>query len=354
MEQEPCLGLYDYPPQKRRTAWVGAVSMLFLIAALSLADCRATRRETVATPVERVAVRLKWLHQAQFAGFYCAKELGFYRQNGLDVALERGGAPDPTSPLPSPAIQMVSSGSEDFGVAGADQILLARDKGIPLVAVAVIYRKSPVCYFALKRSGITRPQDFVGKRVAVRLGGNEEVTYRAMMKKAGVDTRKVAEVPVKYDMTPLFTGRVMAWPGYSINEPIVAQEEGYEVNLIWPSDYGVSLYADTLFTTEKMIKDKPDLVKRFVAATLEGWAYAIDHQEEAVKFTLKQSDTLKEAHERTMMKASVELLKPDDKPIGWMDASKWHELQDLLLEAGFLKSRQDVTNAFTTQFLDGP
>ena len=353
MEQEPCLGLYDYPPQKRRTAWVGAVSMLFLIAALSLADCRATRRETVATPVESVAVRLKWLHQAQFAGFYCAKELGFYRQNGLDVALERGGAPDPTSPLPSPAIQMVSSGSEDFGVAGADQILLARDKGIPLVAVAVIYRKSPVCYFALKRSGITRPQDFVGKRVAVRLGGNEEVTYRAMMKKAGVDTRKVAEVPVKYDMTPLFAGRVMAWPGYSINEPIVAQEEGYEVNLIWPSDYGVSLYADTLFTTEKMIKDKPDLVKRFVAATLEGWAYAIDHQEEAVKFTLKQSDTLKEAHERTMMKASVELLKPDDKPIGWMDASKWHELQDLLLEAGFLKSRQDVTNAFTTQFLDG-
>jgi len=54
-----------------------------------------------------------------------------------------------------------------------------------------------------------------------------------------------------------------------------------------------------------------------------------------------------------MMKASVELLKPDDKPIGWMDASKWHELQDLLLEAGFLKSRQDVRNAFTSQFLDG-
>src|SRR5437899_4709059 len=75
MEQEPCLGLYDYPPQKRRTAWFGTVSVLFLIAALSLADCRATRRETVATPVERVAVRLKWLHQAQFAGFYCAKEL---------------------------------------------------------------------------------------------------------------------------------------------------------------------------------------------------------------------------------------------------------------------------------------
>src|SRR5439155_228206 len=221
-------------PAEEKDCMVWGVSVLFLIVALSLADCRTTRRETVATPVERVAVRLKWLHQAQFAGFYCAKELGFYRQKGLDVALEPGGAPDPTSPLPSPAIQMVSSGSEDFGVAGADQILLARDKGIPLVAVAVIYRKSPVCYFALKRSGITRPQDFVGKRVAVRLGGNEEVTYRAMM-----------------------------------------------------------------------------------------------------------------------MKASVELLKPDDKPIGWMDASKWHELQDLLLEAGFLKSRQDVRNAFTTQFLDG-
>jgi ABC-type nitrate/sulfonate/bicarbonate transport system substrate-binding protein len=294
--------------------------------------------------LDTVKIRLKWIDQAQFAGFYTAKEKGFYRDNNIDAILEPGG-------VDFPAVQMVSSGSDDFGVTGADQILLAREKGVPIVAVAVIYRKSPFCYFALKESGITNPQDFVGKNIGVKLGGNEELTYRAMMKRAGVDTKKVNEIPVKFDMSPLFTGQVVAWPGYSINEPIVAQEQGHEVNLIWPSDYGVNLYADTLFTTETMIRDKPDLVKRVIAATVKGWEYAIAHQDEAVKFTLKQSDKLKEAHESAMMKASVDLLKPDDKPIGWMDKAKWEEMQNLLLEVGFMKNALDVDKAFTAQFL---
>lgn len=295
---------------------------------------------------DAVKVRLKWLHQAQFAGFYTAKEKGFYGNNKISSILEAGG-------VDFPSVQMVSSGSDDFGVTGADQILLAREKGVPIVALAVIYRKSPFCYFALKTSGITKPQDFVGKRIGVKLGGNEELTYRAMLKKAGVDAAKVTEIPVKFDMSPLFTGQVMAWPGYSINEPIVAQEQGYEVSLIWPSEYGVDLYADTLFTTEAMIRDKPDLVKRFVDASLMGWDYAITHPEEAVQFTLKQSEKLKEGHEKAMLKASIGSLKPDDKPIGWMDRGKWEEMRNLLLEAGFIKKAVDVDKVFTTQFLVG-
>jgi ABC-type nitrate/sulfonate/bicarbonate transport system substrate-binding protein len=293
---------------------------------------------------DAVKVRLKWLHQAQFAGFYTAKEKGFYSAKRLDVSLEPGG-------MDFPAVQMVSSGSEDFGVTGADQILLAREKGVPIVAVAVVYRKSPFCYFALKSSGITKPHDFVGKSIGVKLGGNEELTYRAMMRKAGVDMKAVNETPVKFDMTPLFTGQVLAWPGYSINEPILAQEKGFELSYIWPADYGVNLYADTLFTTEAMIRDKPDLVERFVAATIEGWDYAVAHQDEAVRFTLKQSDKLKTDHEAAMMKASVPHLKPDEKPIGSMEKAKWEEIQALLLDAGFTKKPVNIDSAFTTRFL---
>lgn len=325
--------------------WISVVSIvaitLIVVSWFSFAPDKLLNRSQTQ---DKVTVRLKWVHQAQFAGFYTAKEKGFYHANNIAVTLEPGG-------VDFPAVQMVSSGSDDFGVTGADQILLAREKGVPIIAIAVLYRKSPFCYFTLKGSGITKPQDFVGKKIAVKLGGNEELTYRAMMKKAKVDTKEVKEIPVKYDMTPLFTGQVMAWPGYSINEPIIAQENGYEVNLIWPSDYGVNLYADTLFTTEDMVRQKSDLINRFLDATVKGLEYAIAHPDEAVKFTLKQSNKLKEGHERAMMKASINLLKPDEKPVGWMDKSKWEEMQTLLLDVGFMKKTVDINKVFTTQFL---
>ncbi|MBW2981639.1 ABC transporter substrate-binding protein [Candidatus Woesearchaeota archaeon] len=294
---------------------------------------------------DQVNVRLKWLHQAQFAGFYTAEQKGFYEENGIDVTLNPGG-------VDFPAVQMVSSGGEQFGITGADQILLAREKGIPVVALAVIYRKSPFVLFALKDSGITEPEDFVGKNIGVKLGGNEELTYRAMMRNAGVDTAEVTETPVKYDISPLLSGQINVWPGYAINEPITAQEKGYDVNIIWPSDYGVNLYADTLFTTEDMIENNPDLVKRFVEATLEGWNYAYNNQDEAVTYTLIYSDQLTKEHETEMMQASLELLKPDEKPIGTMDREIWEDMQKLLVDNGFMENPVDIDKVYTNQFLE--
>lgn len=297
------------------------------------------------TGLDKVNVRLKWLHQAQFAGFYTAEQKGFYEKNGIDVTLNPGG-------VDFPAVQMVSGGGEQFGVTGADQILLAREKGVPVVALAVIYRKNPFVLFSLKDSGITEPKDFIGKNVGVKLGGNAELIYRAMMKGAAVDTSQIIEIPVKYDISPLLSGQIDVWPGYVINEPITAQEKGYDVNIIWPSDYGVNLYADTLFTTEDMVKNNPDLVKRFVIATLQGWNYAYKNPEEAVTYTLIYSDQVNKEHEIKMMQASLELLKPDEKPIGYMDRKVWEDMQTLLLENGFMKNPVNIDEVYTTQFLD--
>src|SRR3974390_2746394 len=198
---------------------------------------------------EAITIRLKWLHQAQFAGYYVAKEKGYYKAAGLDVTIE-AGVPD------FPAVQMVAGGSEQFGVTGADQILIAREKGVPVVALAVLYRKNPFVLFALSKSGIDTPSKFPGKNIGVKIGGNEELIYRAIIKSAGIDKSQVTETPVKFDITPLLSGQVDVWPGYLINEVLAAKEKGFDVNVICPADFGVALYADTLFTTEKMIKEK--------------------------------------------------------------------------------------------------
>jgi ABC-type nitrate/sulfonate/bicarbonate transport system substrate-binding protein len=292
---------------------------------------------------EAVTVRLKWFNQAQFAGFYVAQQNGYYKATGLDVNIQPGG-PD------FPAVQMVTGGNEQFGVTGADQILIARSKGVPVVALAVIYRRNPFVLFSLAKSGIKTPADFAGKTIGVKIGGNEELIYRAVLAKAGIDTSKLTEMPVKFDITPLLTGTVDVWPGYLINEVLAAKEKGFDVNVIYPADFGIDLYADTLFTTEKMLKEKPEVVRNFVAATLKGWDAAIAAPEDAAKITVKfGGDKLTYDHELAMMKASLPLLKPDNKPVGFMDAAGWDAAQKLLLGAGFQKQPVNVAEAFTAK-----
>ncbi|MEO7493662.1 MAG: ABC transporter substrate-binding protein [Massilia sp.] len=314
--------------------------LALLVGALALAAPSAQAAQSADT----VSVRLKWFNQAQFAGFYVAKENGFYQAAGLDVQVQPGG-PD------FPAIQMVAGGNEQFGVTSADQILIARGKGVPIVAVAVLYRKSPFVLFSLKQSGIDAPAKFAGKKIGLKVGGNEELVYRAVLKKANVPAQGLTEIPVKFDMTPLLSGQIDVWPGYVINEVLTAREKGFEVNIIWPSDYGYDLYADTLFTTEAMLRDHPGQVRRFVAASLKGWNAAVAHPDEAAQTTVKQGAKLNYAHELAMMKESIALLQPDAQPIGSMQAGRWKSLHDLLLQAGFLKAPLDLGKAYTTQFL---
>ncbi|KJU86934.1 NMT1/THI5-like domain-containing protein [Candidatus Magnetobacterium bavaricum] len=295
---------------------------------------------------QEISIRLKWLHQAQFAGFYYAKEANIYEKKGVNVTLRPGG-------VDYPAIQMVASGSDQFGVTGADQILIAREKGIPLVAVACIYHKSPFVLFSLKSSGITRIEDFKGRKVGVKLGGNEELTYRAMLQKSGIIASELTEIPVKFDMSPLLTKQVDVWPGYSINEPIIAEEKGFPVNLIWPEAYGIHLYADVLFTTEEMIRTHPDIVKAVVEATIEGWNNSFSNRDLAVAYTLRYGSELKKDHERRMLDASYPLIVTGNQPIGSMDMLVWKEMHQLLKKGGFIKKDVDISSAFRVDFIPG-
>lgn len=293
--------------------------------------------------LDNVNVRLKWIHQAQFAGFYTAEQKGFYSQNGINVRLIPGGAE-------SPSIQMVAGGSEQFGTTGMAQIMEARAKDVPVVALAVIYRKNPLIWFSVNEN-ITSAEDFVGKKIGVTVASNSDILFKAMLKKAGVNIENVETVPVKYDLSILLTGQIDAYEGYLINQPLSAQEAGFKTYIINPTDYGINFYGDTLFTTEDMIKNNPDLVRRFVRATLQGWEYAYSNPDEAVNYTLMYSDQLKRNHETAMMYASLELLKPDDKPIGTIERSVLEEMYELLASTEFSESPLDLDKLYTTQFL---
>jgi len=289
-----------------------------------------------------IAVQLKWLHQAQFAGLYAADQNGYYAAEGLKVSFIEGG---PTVDLEKPVLD----GTAQFGVIGADTLIAARADGKPLRAIAVIYRRSPLVFMALADSGITRPQDFVGKTVQADTGA---ITLHAMLANVGISSDQYHEVNIGADLEPFYSGQVQVWNAFINNEVLTAQSNGHKVNIIYPDDYGIHFYSDTLYATDDYIAANPDLVLRFLRATLKGWTYAIENPTLVAPMVAKYNPKADLQHETTQMTASLPLVNTGEDHIGWMKPEIWTGMEKTLREQGVLTAALDVTQVYTMQFLE--
>ncbi|OHE32352.1 MAG: hypothetical protein A3J94_15585, partial [Syntrophus sp. RIFOXYC2_FULL_54_9] len=240
--------------------------LLLLLATFALSACTSSEKPPRA--LTSVTVQLRWTHDAQFAGFYAADQNGYYAAEGLAATLIPGG-PEVDSPT------LVLKGAAQIGVAGADELILARAEGKPLRAIAAIYRRSPLVFIALADSGIARPQDFVGK--TVRVVPAHVPTLHAVTSRIGIRPDQYNEVALPSDLKLFASGQVPVWGAYLNGLALTVQQAGYQVNIIYPDNYGVHLYADTLFATDDLIAQNPDLVQRFLRATLKGWTYAVEN-----------------------------------------------------------------------------
>ena len=314
------------------------LAMLLLVALL--ATCQP---QEVKKPPDKVTVQLKWVHQANVAGFYVAQERGYYAEENIAVTLVEGG-PDIDEE------ERVAAGQADFGMGAPDRIFVHRCQGEPTVAIAAIYRRNPLVFVTLADSGIERPADFLGRTVAIA-GADGELQFEAMMNKLGLDIGQVDIVPYSYDYAPFYNGEVDITMAYATGGLIRMRQKGYQVNLIWPSDYGLHLYADTLITTDQLIAENPDLVTRFLRATLRGWREAIEDPEAAVAIILKYAKEADPELQTQMMEASVPLVHTGEDQIGWMRAEVWQGMHDILLEQGILDEPVDLDKVYRMQFL---
>jgi len=311
---------------------------LLLMVAL-LAACGPQEPEQ---PPDEVTVQLKWVHQAQFAGFYVAEENGYYAEENIEIAfIEAGTGIDVT--------EQVVTGAADFGVEGSDLVLKHCGKGEAIAAIAVVYRRNPLVFVSRADSGIERPADVVGRTVALTSYG--ELQFAAMLKRLGLDIRLVEFAPYEYDYGSFHSGDVDVTSGYSTGGLIRLLQAGHELNLIWPSDYGVHMYADTLIATDEMIAENPDLVTRFLRATLRGWREAIEEPGAAVEITLKYAREADTEMQTQMMEASLPLVHTGENQIGWMRAEVWQGTHDILLEQGLLDGPVDLDDVYTMEFL---
>ena len=294
------------------------------------------------TETKKTSVRLKWISQAQFSGIYTAASEGFYEEFGLDVRI------DPAGPNISP-IQSVVSGTNEFGIAGAEQIIAAIDNGVPIVAIAVIYRETPEALVSLKEANIKEPKDLIGKTVGVVYGDDERL-YRMFLKNAGIDEKSIKEVPAITGISQTLTKKVDAKMAYEMNDYILLQLEGEDVDILRFRDYGVKFYADTIFTTKELIEKDPEKVHNFVQATIKGWEEAINNPEKAIDELVKVNPTLNYKHQLGYLKASIPIIKTDEK-IGYSSKEIWQNMINDSYDNGTIKNRILVDEVFTNEFV---
>ena len=320
----------------RKTRMVFAILPVITVFLLLSLGCQTKEPDV---PPAEITVQLKWYHQAQFAGFYAADQNGYYRDEGLRVSFLEGG----------PEVDLNNSvldGTAQFAVAGADALIVSRAEGNHLAAIAAVYRRNPLVFFAMADSNITRPQDFIGKRI--RVSPFQQSLFTAMMSKVGVSSDQYTVVCC--ERKPFFSD-IDVSEGYLTNEVLAAQQAGYKLNIIYPDDYGVHLYADTIIASDDFIADKPDLVRRFLRATLKGWRWAIENPEEAAVLALNYDPALNPDLQEAQMLAGIPLINTGEDQIGWMRSDVWQGMIGWLREQGILTESVELDDVYTMKFL---
>ena len=320
-------------------------SLRFLAA---VASSMALLAAMPASAAEKVSVRLKWLAQAQFAGFYVAKAKGFYDQSGLDLTINPGG--------PNLNVEtLVASGNDTFGLAGGTEtVLLAREKGLPLVCIGVTVQKTPFTYVTYKDSGIKTVKDFAGKKVATWFTGTQYTLY-SMLASAGVKQSDLTIVPQSGSMAPFVEKQfdVAAATYYNELNTLKSQGLGDKLTLISPDDYGVMVQQDTVLVSEKYRNEKPAQVQAFLDATIKGWKYALQNKKEAIDIVMAAAPSLNRAHQEAMLDEFEKLVKAGKGTtdgILAIDLPTVEKMQTQLVGYQALKAPADLTKAYDPSF----
>jgi NitT/TauT family transport system substrate-binding protein len=301
------------------------------VTALVVVMGAAARTDTPAAPAKtKVTLQLKWVTQAQFAGYYAALAKGYYGQQGLDVSIKVGG------PSITPE-QVVLGKQAEFGIDWLPSLLSFRDTGKDIVNIAQVFARSGMTELTWKDSGITTIGKMRGKKVGVWCCGNENELYAALVKN-GIDPKNKSDVTIvnqPFDMNLFLQRQVDAAAAMTYNELAQVLEAKNpktgklftlaDLNVIRMEDAtkgaGTSMLEDGVFARGDWLKSPANqaTAKKFLAASLQGWVYCRDHWRDCVNIVLKNGPALPRGHQTWQMNEINAITWPNKLGVGIMD-----------------------------------
>jgi NitT/TauT family transport system substrate-binding protein len=294
-----------------------------------------------------VTFQLNWTAGGPNAGFAAAKAEGFYKDAGLDVTIVQGNGSGNTA-------QLVASGRSNLAYADAVAVSQLIAKGAPMKMVATIYQSNPNEVSALKKAGIKSIKDLKGKKVAIPSGSSQATMLPLLLDANGLKESdlNLMNMPPAAMVPSLLQGQVDAILGSVDAYQIQLEAQNAELDNFTFADHGVPTVSTSIFATDSFIKDNPDVLRKFIAASLKGWSFALDNPEKTVK-DLKE--VFPDVNEK-LAAAELAAIKPllcsgGAKYIGKAEDAHWERTQKLLAQVKLLPEGQDPKSYYTNAFL---
>lgn len=302
--------------------------------------------------LEKVDFQLNWKITGDHAPYYVALEKGWYKEEGLDVNVILGQGSGYT-------VQVIDTKKADIGISDAPVPITNRAKGAKVKIIGIIFDKHPNCMYFWKSSGITKPQDIVGKTVAVPATDGHKVMWPAFAKQIGVDPSSVKFVNIEpaakvsalasknADVVfELYTGKPF------MEKAIPPDQLGY---FVW-SDYGFNAYAHSYITHDDTIKTRPEMLRKFLKATYRAWDYTLKNPAEAIDILGKYHPINKEDY-LANLKVVMDFFKTDrykNNGIGYIDPARMRETVELVARYMNVQMNFPPEDVYDASFLPSP
>jgi putative hydroxymethylpyrimidine transport system substrate-binding protein len=324
-----------------------AVALVAAVATIA-AGCGEKSEDVKGSP-ERVDLALDFYVNPDHVGIYQGIERGFFREAGLDVHPQVPS--DPSAP-----IKQVAAGRADLAVSYEPEVLIARDQGLPVVAVGALVQQPLTSLISLPAAGIEQVKDLDGKRVATAGIPYQTAFLDAMLRDAGLSTDAVQEVDVGLNLLPaILSGRADAMLGGFKNiEGVDLQQRGKNPRVVPVDELGIPTYDELVVVANSDdLEENRDTIKLFLAALKRATQDAQSNPRGATQTILKANPDLDPKLTGAEVRATLPLLLPEQGRFGYMNASQWQDFAGFLYDEQVLDSRPDVRDALTNDLLSG-
>ena len=286
----------------------------------------------------KVTIQLSWFDQFQFAGYYMAKEQGFYKDAGLDVQIL------PFS-LGMNIPKMVNDGDVDFAI-GRENLILEKAKYPKIIALAAIFQATPLVLLTTKDSGIDSFNKFENKKLMRTKDDGSEVSIKAMLASSKIDVKSIAQVEHSHNIYDLIEKRVDIISAYTSKAPYILQKEQIKYNIFYPKDYGFDMYSDFLITNIDKYNNDYNIVEKFKKASLKGCEYAYNNIEKSVDIIFEKYNTQNISKDELIFEANElkKLSYLNSSRLGDMKQEKVQRIYDLYNVMGYINSEFKIDN----------